>query len=461
MSKAAIAGGIIIVIAAAGGGGYYYASQQAEQALQNRIKQIEKLAPGASLTYAGSNVSVLSKTATLTKVVFKDAKGQEYDAESVAFTPDSEDKLSKVVIEKFHTVIDGGTINIGRIDVNNFDLNSGAIVIADGKIEKIIPSKARFDLLNIQDVNFTAPDKTTGTIGQFEIKNYGLNRQSDQLIKQVNINIANIAAADKGDFLKIGKIQLDGMQFANAVQSIEHRTPPKSSPGEPKFASIDGVEAQLQGKKWALAKFEANNSKESNGDLKSRTTFNGMVINTQTNYALAPINALGYKTLDLSGSIEGNYKHDTSQWSFDPLDINVTNFGNVKASFKFNGPESLSANNPQEIVSKYALVSLKLTLQNEGLVQHLLESSAKQKGVTVEQAKATWIDYFKSDMNNSPIPLQKQGDQAIIDVLTNPKTAIMVDVQPKAPVTAISLMRKSPKEIFDALNATVKTQLPK
>lgn len=472
MSKAAVIGAVVIIgVGVVGGGGYYYASQKATQELHNTIDLIQKSVPGSSLKYESSSVSPFSQSATLNKVVFKDNKGQEYTADTLTISGVSQDKLGKLSLDKFHTNLDNGTIDIAHIDATNVVAASGAILVEDGKIKRIFPSKISFDLLNMQNLNAVGPNKSMSfTVGQYELKNYGADRNSDQVLKQVNFQ----ASPDGDEYFKLNQVQISGLNLAQMIASTEQGQTPKVIPGQPAKGTLDGLEFKGGGQTWAVAQFETENSADQNGNQKSSATFSGFKMDTAHNRDLFAVKQMGYDQLNASGKLVGSYDKAQQQWSFAPFELTIQDMGTLNANIEFKGPANLSNANPQEVMTNYKLVSLKVALQNQGLLQKIFESAAKKqnnaqntyqasatnkpKPVTAEQVKEDMVKMIKQDAATATIPVQKQGDEAIIQLINDPKQSLVIEVKPAQPVGAIELMGKSQSEILDSLNLSVKAE---
>lgn len=466
MSKAAVVGAVVIIgIGVVGGGGYYYASNKAEQELTNAIQLAENSMPGSSIKYESHSVSPFSQSATLHKVIFKDGKGQEYTADTVIIGGVSADKVGDISVDKFHTAFEGGTIDIAHVDAKNIAVGAGAIVIENGKITQVFPSKVSFDLLNIQNFSAIGPDKTGITVGQYELKNYGLKQNSNQVLKQLELK----ASADGQEFLKLDQAQIDGLNVAEIAAQIEQKQSPKTLPGQPAKATLEGLSANLAGQTWSLAKFETENSAAANGDLKSSGVFSGFKIGTAHNIRLYPLAQIGYDQIDASGNISATYDKAKQQWAFTPFSLTIKDMGSLNADLKFNAPEDISTVNPQELLASYKLIALKVVLHDQGLFQKIFESAAKKqsqpssdatanKTVTADQVKQQMIATIKEDAQNSTTTVEKQGDEAILDLINNPTKSLVIEVNPATPVTAMELMGKSQSDIFNALQLKVTTQ---
>ncbi|CAI3922552.1 hypothetical protein [Commensalibacter papalotli (ex Botero et al. 2024)] len=458
MSKAAVVGAVVIIgVGVVGGGGYYYMSNKANQELQNTISLIEKSAPGLSIKYESSSVSPFSQSATLQKLIIKDKDGQEYTADTLTLSGVSDGKVDTIAVDKFHTEMQGGKIDAAHIDVKNLDVPTGAIIVEDGKIKKIYPSKISFDLLNIQNASAFGPDKTGGTFAQYELKNYGLKRNSDQVLKQVDVK----ATTDGKEFLKLNQVQVNGLDLAGIIELVEQGQKPRAISGQPSKGTLEGLTAHVDDQDWSLDKFETDNSVAANGDLKSSAVFSGFKVSTAHNARLFLLKEMGYDQIDVSGNISGNYIKAKQEWSFTPFDISIKDVGNLNANMQFTAPEDLSNVDPQEVMSSYKLISLKVTLQNKGLLEKIFAKTAKEKNITADQAKENIVTMIKQDAQTATIPVQKQGDEAFIALINDPKQSLVIQVKPAQPVTALELMGKSQSEILDALNLSIKAEATK
>lgn len=476
MSKVAVIGAVVIIgVGVVGGGGYYYASNKAEQELANAVSLAEKSMPGSSIKYESHSVSPFSQSATLHKVVLKDGKGQEYTADTVIIGGVSNNKVKNISVDKFHTAIEDGVIDVAHADATNVVIGEGAIVVEDGKITKIFPSKVSFDLLNIQNFSAMGPDKTGITVGQYELKNYGLKQKSNQVLKQLELK----ASADGKEYIKLDQAQIDGLDIAQIAAQIEQHQVPNTLAGQPEKATLEGVSANLEGQTWSLAKFETENSVAANGDLKSSGAFSGFKIGTAHNVKLYPLTQLGYDQIDASGNLSATYDKAKQQWAFAPFNLTINGMGSLTADLKFNGPEDLSGINPQELLSSYKLIALKVVLHDQGLLQKTFENTAKEqsaapqssgeavttddattthKTVTADQVKQQMIATIKQDAQASTSSVEKQGDEAILQLINDPKKSLVIEMNPATPVTGIELMGKSQAEIFDTLKLNVTTQ---
>ncbi|MDI2111955.1 hypothetical protein [Commensalibacter nepenthis] len=461
MSKGAVVGIVIIGIGIIGGGGYYYASNKANEELHKTISLIEKSIPGYSLKYESSSVSPFSKSATLHKVVFKDDKGHEYTADTLVASGVSQDKLGDVSLDKFHTAIDDGTIDINHIDIKNAVAAKDAVIIEDGKIKNFFPSKVSFDLLNLQGIKAVGPNgRETITVSQYELKNYGLDRKSDQNLKQFELK-SSYSEGDSED-LKVNQMQIDGLDFAKIVATVEQgKTPQVLLPGQPKKGTLEGLEFNSKGQGWSLAKIETENAIDQNGDQKSSATFSGLKIDTAHNPQLFALKEMGYSQLDGFGKISASYSKAKQQWSFTPIEMTIKDMGNLNADLQFNGPAAISNTNPQSVMTDYKLISLKVILQNQGLLQKVIDQEAKKQSVSADKVKENMINELKQDEANATIPVQKQADEAVIDLINNPNKPLVVTMNPTAPVSGMELVGISPLSIMEKLNLTVKTEAGK
>ncbi|CAI3933762.1 unnamed protein product [Commensalibacter communis] len=460
MSKAAVIGIVIVGLGVVGGGGYYYASNKANDELHKTISLIEKSIPGSSLKYESSSVSPFSQSATLHKVVFKDDKGHEYTADTLAASGVSQDKLGEVSLDKFHTVIDGGTIDVNHIDIKNAVASKDAVVIEDGKIKKFYPSKVSFDLLNLQDIKAVGPNAhETITVAQYELKNYGLDRKSDQTMKQFEIKSSY--SKDNSEGLKVNHMQIDGLDFAKIVATVEQGKTPQVLPGQPQKGTLDGLEYNAKGQIWSLAKIDTENSIAENGDQKSTATFSGLKIDTAHNPQLFALKEMGYNQLDAFGKISASYNKAKQQWSFVPVEMTIKDMGNLNADLQFNGPAALSNANPQSVMTDYKLISLKVILQNQGLLEKAIDQEAKKQSLPADKVKENMINELKQDEANATMPVQKQADEAVIDLINNPKKSMVIAMNPKAPLNAMELVGNSPFSMIEKLNLSVKTEAGK
>jgi hypothetical protein len=104
--------------------------------------------------------------------------------------------------------------------------------------------------------------------------------------------------------------------------------------------------------------------------------------------------ALGYRDLDLSASLAGEWREKTQEAVFAPLRIEGKNIGAVSLNATF-GDVSSAAFSPLSIVSKAALLasslkSVELTLDGGGLVERTLALEAKTARKPIEKLRADY-----------------------------------------------------------------------
>lgn len=192
MSKSAIIGAVVVVgVGVAGGGGYYYVSQQAELKFQEQIKFIKSAVPGSTLTYETHHINIFSQEVTMDKVVFTDKDGTAYTADKVDITVGSGNSLSKLIADKIaikEKGSDNNNVTVEHLNLEDAKAESGWIVIENGNIQKLYPSKISFGLFNIQNFECSGGRNVNCKIAQYQMKDYGLGKKTDIALKDLSIN---------------------------------------------------------------------------------------------------------------------------------------------------------------------------------------------------------------------------------------------------------------------------------
>ncbi|MDI2091830.1 hypothetical protein [Commensalibacter oyaizuii] len=221
MSKAVIIGGIIVVVGSVGGGGYYYVSQQVEHKFQEQIKIIEHANPGSSLTFANHSINVFSQKVTLDKVQYTQKDGTVYNADQVDITLGADHSLSKLSVNALsgHDKENLNQFSAAHVDVDNFKAEPGAWVVKDGHLEKLYPSKIKFDLLNIGQLQATTKDEVL-KFGEFQIKDFGVGRKTDIILKQQDIKSTDDTHKYQAT---LGNFQVYKINLADISKIIETR----------------------------------------------------------------------------------------------------------------------------------------------------------------------------------------------------------------------------------------------
>ncbi|EUK19114.1 hypothetical protein [Commensalibacter papalotli (ex Servin-Garciduenas et al. 2014)] len=218
MSKAVVIGAVVVVgVGVVGGGGYYYVSQQAEKKFQEKIELIKSSFPGVAITYADHHINVFSQETTIDKVVLKDKDNTVYTADKVSAVLGSEYEIKKLNIDKLAIKKERDTeapFTIGYIEIANAKADAGWIVLEDGKIKKIVPSKISFGLLNIQNFRFKDKYSPEFKITQYQMKNYGLDQKTDILLK-------DFTSKDGRNDFSIGSFNIDQVNLAEISKRQE------------------------------------------------------------------------------------------------------------------------------------------------------------------------------------------------------------------------------------------------
>ncbi|MDI2111954.1 hypothetical protein [Commensalibacter nepenthis] len=191
MSKVAVIGAVVVIgVGVVGGGGYYYVSQRAEKKFQEKIELIKSTFPGLTIAYADHNIGVFSQEVTMDKVVVKYIDGKVYTADKVSATMSSDNEIKNLTIDKLAVKEKEGSseapLTIEHTEIANAKADAGWIVIENGKIKKIVPSKINFGLLNLQNLEFKPDSRTHFKIAHYQMKNYGLGQKTDIVLEDLS-----------------------------------------------------------------------------------------------------------------------------------------------------------------------------------------------------------------------------------------------------------------------------------
>ncbi len=455
---------LIVILGGGVGSGYVYMQHQIQHQLDAGIQMLEKTFPSSKIAYEHSKTSIFSRSALLDKVKIKGQSGQLYTMDKLNIKSGSNKDLVSVSIDNFNTKIDSQdvmntmVVHVDHIDLNDFKPNKDLIEIdSTGKIKTIYASKVEFNLLNLERVKITSPqDKDQLEIAQYQVKNYGLNRKSDQILKNLNfhdIKDSNITNNRK-DGVKVEFLQMNGLSFANLFQDIENGKQIKFNNNEPTSLTIKNVCLDIGSVHYFLGNVQASANKENNKSLNKSNIFSNLQIQTDSDPRLYLLKQYGYDKLDLSGKINAQYQYDKQQWNFNPFQFTSKDIGTFNVEMQMKGPETIYNSDELALLRDYKIVSFKIRFHDGGLIQHLAETQSKVKNETVNQIKQKWIEELKQPSDDYPELLSQVG-KAVIDVINHPDHDLILSISPNQPYSFLDLSSLNEKEIIDRLNIQV------
>lgn len=454
---------VVVVLGAGTGGGYFYLQHQLQNRLNNGIKVIEQTFPGSSITYDHTDTNIFSRSATLNNVKIKDQSGHLYTMDKLDMMASSHNGLISASIDGFQTqtekdsVLQEGQIHINHIDLRNFKPDKDILDIENGKIKHIYASKAQFDLLNFNTIIFNSSiGHDQIKIAQYQIKNYGLDRKSDQMVKEFNFT----DKSDNGDnYLKFKTFQIDGISIANLFKSLENDKPIDLAVGEPKLTHIEKATLQISPVRYDLDNLQEATHKDAKDNLQRDSSFNGLIIQTQSDPRLYFLKKLGYETLNVMGKLSAQYQFDQGQWNIMPFQLAIKDLGVMKMEMQMKGPEKFSTENDiASILRDYKLVSMKINLSNNGFMDKLLKTTKKDKNESADQVKQNWIASLQPTPGQPYDGIIKQLSQATIDMIHHPDHELRIRLQPNRPYSLADLMNLNEQQLIDHLNMSADTK---
>lgn len=212
---------IVILAAVAGGGyGYHYMKLQVTQEMQQTISFLEKKFPGSQLIYKSYEINVLSQTVVLNEVSFIDDEKQVYTVNKLTSPINLRSPLTNLEANNIHfEVRNGPVVDIGHSEVINFKFTPGFLKIIDDKIKRVDFSKFQFDNAKFDNVVITSPyTQSVVKIGSYEIRDYGLKRESKVILSKLDLQ-----SKQNNDQLKIYSGQMVVDNLAQMLISASER----------------------------------------------------------------------------------------------------------------------------------------------------------------------------------------------------------------------------------------------
>ena len=461
MKKSVIFGttAAILVLGSSLGGGYIYLQHQLHNRLDAGIKMLEQSFPGSSIVYDCSVTNVFTRSAILEKVKIKGQSGQLYTMDKLNIKSGSRNGLMSATIDNFETKIDSdlmmnnGQIHVDHIDLNNFVPRKDLLDIdASGKIKSVYFSKAKFDLLNLKNITMKLSSGSEKiAIAQYQIKNYGLDRKSDQTLNDFRYydKINN-----RDNYFNIQSLQIKDLSFAKFFQNIENGKTFEFASDEPKLFHIKNVELKIDAARYQLGDMQISTEKDGKNRLFRGNKFDNLQLQTDSDPRLYALKQYGYDQLNMFGNLSAQYHYDLQEWNLEPFQIGAKNIGNVKINARVKGPEKPSANNEMAMINDYKIVSFTMHFRDDGLIQHLADLKSREKNESVDQIKQEWIEDLQKPDRDFP-ELSKQAGNAVIDVIHYPDHELTIEVNPDKPYSFLDLTSYNASQIIDHLNIKV------
>lgn len=321
---------------------------------------------------------------------------------------------------------------VSSLDVAAFEVHD---IVATGKGE---PHDAPFA---VKLGKIAASRLSNGSIGEIALDGFGLAASDGGkiAIRRMDIRDARLGSFLDAPFPQIGRIGLEGLTADVPDARLDS--------SRMKF-SIGGVEANfLDFREVAPTKFSARLDHFAI-DLAAR----GEAPST------AQFLALGYRDLDISAALNGEWREKTQEAVFAPLRVEGKDMGAAILNVTF-GNVSSAVFSSMAIVSRAAalassLKSVELTVEGGGLVDRLLALEAKQEKTPLDKARA---DYAKT-AGLAVAAIFGGGDKAktIADAVSayilKPKR-LVVKLSSPSGINALEMAAKRPGDILEGLEA--------
>lgn len=452
---------VVLLLGAAGGSGYFYMQNQLHHRLDAGIHMLEKTFPGASVTYEHSKIDVFSRSAILENVKIKGQSGQLYTIGQLDVKSGSQNELMSVSADNLDAPMSSGLtphdeyVHIDHIDIYNFKPNKDLLDIdSTGKIEKIYFSKLNFDVLNLDKVSVKSLDEDVYLkIGQYKVTNYGLNRKSDQILKDFSLDVKS-----ENSSLNIQSLQIDGLSLAKFFQYTETGETFDVSFDEPKLFDIKNVKLQLDQTPFLLSEMKITTDKKGDQKLVRNSVLNGFQFQTSSrNPYLYVLKQYGYDKINMFGNSSANYQYDQQEWHLKPFRLGAKDIGIVDIEATVKGPEKLSANNELAVIRDYKVVSVTAHFQDNGFIEHFAKFIGNEQNKTPDQIKQEWIEELQKPDENFP-ELSKQAGDALTDVINHPDHELIMEIKPDQPLSIMDLRSYDNNQMIDRLNIKVHSE---
>lgn len=452
---------IVIVLVC---GGYYYINQQENQIFISNVAFIEKSLPGFSLTYKTYYLNIFSNYVAIDTISFKDNEGHVYTADRVTVPIDLNNPLKHITFDNLNLKVNKDPeIKIKRCYIDNFQYSFGQLKIADHKITKIDFTKFKFDHAKLENITIVWSDpELIIKIGSYEIQDYGVNRKTDNVMQNIDME-----RNTSKDYFKIANIHIDGFDLATILNKVQNKNSEPFSliQSAPRLFQINQIHASWSQEPWEVEKIESQLVISSNNDVK----WTGAISAKQfplyrffywdsVGYMLQ---MLHYNIVNVSGNIQADYTKKDNFWIIHPLIIKIKDLGDLTLNTKFKQPESIdwqdfkwSPLSPMRREYKY--VALSAILQNKGFVERIIEVMSKEDKLSLIEERQTIIKNLQEDVAEAEYPLQRDAKRTLVGVVTNPNSPIMIDFKSKTPISFEEFNDRTKDQQFDGLDITIK-----
>jgi hypothetical protein len=321
---------------------------------------------------------------------------------------------------------------VASVEVSSFEVRD---IVLTGKGE---PHDAPYA---VKLGKFAASRLANGSIGEIALDDFGLAASDGGkiAIRRLGLRDARLVSFVDAPFPQIGHVGLEGLA-----------------------ADVPDARLESSRMKVTLAGAEANFS-----DFReiAPTKFNARLDRFAIDLAArgeapstAQFLALGYRDLDVSASLAGEWREKTQEAVFAPLRIESKDMGAATLNVTFANVSS-AVFSSMAIVSKAAalassLKSVELTVEGGGLVDRLLALEAKQEKMPLDKARA---DYAKT-AGLAVAAIFGGGEKAkkIADAVSayilKPKR-LVVRLSSPSGINALEMAAKRPMDILEGLEA--------
>lgn len=172
------------------------------------------------------------------------------------------------------------------------------------------------------------------------------------------------------------------------------------------------------------------------------------------------IKELGYKdNVILNASLKYRYNKETREINFNKLKIGADDAGDLDASFRL-GNIGIS---PEEIIGvlftfpEIILHDIKISYNDDSLVERLLELAAKEQNKNVKQMKDEAMQNIAMEIEREQDKFTRNALKEIKDFIDDPER-LVISIEPKDPLPLGRLLDvNDPKDIIKLLNVKIKS----
>jgi hypothetical protein len=235
MNKSAAAAAGILVAVAAAGGGYIWTQHAGQAELREAVERIQAgLGPNGSFSYVSAAVHPFQRSTDLSSVAVRTSSGELFTAEQITFVVAGDGSLSSVHATGLRV---SGSATQGTLTATALDGKDISVPRPmTGVPFKVDPAAVMFATMTVRDLVFRAPG-ASATIASIEVGDYGAGRPSTLAVSSFS---APLPAAQQIDHIGFASLTVAGVDFASAINALEHGTKlPQLSTGSARF-ELDG-----------------------------------------------------------------------------------------------------------------------------------------------------------------------------------------------------------------------------